>query len=180
MVWRRTTKLLSASKKHSVHKLHHRERSICLLKMSLHDNCDHGEHCCYAPRQFQFYKHVVNFPTAREYNSIPGEERVVFHGTFMGNAKSILENGFIPEMCTDPSFGNGIYMSSCPNMASGFAGVDGLIFICRVKLGTVKEFDEYVRGYVREDQHSNHRDSSNEYVIYEGARILPVALISSD
>ena len=143
----------------------------------LHSYCEDGEECCPRPRHFSSLQRLTSFPTEQEFDAIPGQERVLFHGTRQCYADAIMHEGFRPELCEDSSFGKGIYMSSCCHMASGFTGGDGLVFVCRVKLGVTREFAEYDPEYVRQEQHSNHCTYCfNEYVLYEGARILPVAI----
>lgn len=69
-------------------------------------------------------------------------------------------------------------MTSCVNMACGFATYpDGVVFVCRVKPGVMLGFEEYVPGYEKEDQDSNVNSITNEYVIYNKRRVLPIATI---
>lgn len=71
-------------------------------------------------------------------------------------------------------------MTSCFNFACGFSSYpQGVVFMCRVKPGIMLGFNEYVPGYVKEDQDSNVNFITNEYVIYDKNRVLPIAMIEN-
>jgi hypothetical protein len=112
-----------------------------------------------------------------EYDKIGGEETILFHGTLKENLESILKNGLDSKYCVDPSIGVGVHMSSCLRMSYGFAGSDGPVFMCKVKLGDCEVFTAPKRdqGYAPNGKHSNH--FYDEYAIYNGKRILPIAIL---
>ena len=62
---------------------------------------------------------VKNYPSEQEYNSIQ-------EGTFHDCVDSILLDGFKPEMCKDPSFGMGIYLTPCIRMAKAYTCPGGI------------------------------------------------------
>lgn len=139
--------------------------------MNLHDiYCPLGADCLTSKTTGQWTPLATS-----AYTQLDPGETILFHGTFLCNVASILCDGFRPELCTDDSFGSGIYMTPCIRLASCFTGTCGAVFMCRVKLGVCYTFDSFCK-VIRSGQDSNRLTSLSEYVIYEGSRILPIAI----
>jgi len=142
----------------------------------LHDAfCPSGKACLWEKREVLSFEAIGELPYRVAYDKIGGDEVILFHGTFVENLKGILRDGLDPSRCVGPSFGVGVYMSTCFRLSASFGGTQGVVLVCKVKLGKCKTFTSYVKDYIREDQHSNR--CGDEYVIYERARIWPVAIM---
>lgn len=108
-----------------------------------------------------------------------GKRKTLFHGTFLENLQSILEKGLLPEKCSDPSFGKGIYFSPCLRMSRAFAGNKGVIFICLVDVEDIDP-DGIVLDYKLCDPTSTQNAKTSdglEYVICSGEDIEIVGII---
>ena len=144
----------------------------------LHSCCNHGAACCPAPRDTALVEKTYYYPLKAEFDKIKEPELILFHGTSRNNADTILREGFRPELCYDPSFGKGLYMTTCINFACGMAmHPEGVVLVCRVKPGIMLGFEEYVPDYEKENQDSNVNFTTNEYVIYDRNRILPIMVV---
>jgi len=147
---------------------------------TLHQLCNHGADCCFHPREVLSFGKIFSHPVKKEFDRINEPEIILFHGTSRKTSEIILRDGFAPELCSDPSFGEGLYMTSCFNFACGFGGYpQGVVFMCRVKPGIMLGFDQTAIGYVKEGQDSNVNFITNEYVIYDKNRVIPIALIEN-
>jgi hypothetical protein len=131
----------------------------------VHDTfCPSGKACLWEKRKVLSFEPIDELSYQANYDKIEGKEVILFHGTFGENLEGILRDGLDPSRCSDPSFGIGVYMSTCFRLSASFTGGDGAVLMCKVKLGKCKTF-------------TSHDRYGDEYVIYERDRILPVAIM---
>lgn len=109
------------------------------------------------------------------YNKLKSGSQVLFHGTFLGNVESILRKGLLPEECSDPSFGKGVYLTPCIKYAMDYADGGGVVFMCHV----VTQDIEAVSYEDWDEESTRNAKSSNglEYVICNREDIKIVAII---
>lgn len=147
------------------------------MNIDYHSTCELGQACYNTDSNVSHQTPVKNYPLKAEYDSIQEPEVTMYHGTFSDHLDSILSDGFKPEMCRDPSFGVGLYLTPCVRMAKSCAGPTGAVLVCKVKLGKVRFYDSYDPNAVRSGQDTNQLKGGYEYVAYDARRVLPVTVL---